>query len=125
MECVMRERMDPVEDPVGDDADRGPVAVDLGLCKACGICIELCPDSVFDRDQFGQPVVARPDACSQCLICELHCPDFAIEVRRRRPRAKAEPAEADAPALTQGDIVTATRGVAERQGGWPHDGEEG
>jgi len=45
--------------------------------------------------------------------------------RRRRPRAKAEPAEADAPALTQGDIVTATRGVAERQGGWPHDGEEG
>jgi 2-oxoglutarate ferredoxin oxidoreductase subunit delta len=60
-----------------------PVQLDLELCKACGICIDLCPEKVFDRDGLGCPVLARPEDCSQCLICELHCPDFAIEVRRR------------------------------------------
>ena len=38
-----------------------PVQLDLELCKACGICIELCPEKVFDRDKLGEPVVARPE----------------------------------------------------------------
>lgn len=72
-----------------------PVLLDLELCKACGICIELCPEKVFDRDGLGCPVLARPEDCSQCLICELHCPDFAIEVRRRaRKGTVAAPAVA-------------------------------
>ena len=64
----------------------GPVALDPDLCKACGICIELCSEQVFDRDALGVAVVARPDACTACLLCELHCPDFAIEVERRKRR---------------------------------------
>jgi 2-oxoglutarate ferredoxin oxidoreductase subunit delta len=76
----------------------GPVALDLVLCKACGICIELCPEKVFDKDKQGNPVVARPEECTQCLICELHCPDFAIEVKRRVKKGPAEPAAShDAP----------------------------
>ena len=75
----------------------GLVQLDLELCKACGVCIELCPEKVFDRDKLGYPVLARPEDCSQCLLCELHCPDFAIEVRRRERRAasKAPAAEGD------------------------------
>ena len=81
----------------------GLVQLDLELCKACGVCIELCPDKVFDRDKLGYPVLARPEDCSQCLLCELHCPDFAIEVRRRErkgkaPAAEGAPAEPDASA---------------------------
>ena len=67
-----------------------PVQIELALCKACGICIELCPDKVFDRDKLAYPVIARPEDCSQCLLCELHCPDFAIEVRRRERKAKGD-----------------------------------
>ena len=105
----------------------GPVRLDLSLCKACGICIELCPDKVFDRDKLGYPVVARPDECSQCLICELHCPDFAIEVRRRERKSKgpgAEGSPADvAPALTQADLIAASSGAPASEDFCGHDGE--
>jgi 2-oxoglutarate ferredoxin oxidoreductase subunit delta len=107
----------------------GPVQLDLELCKACGVCIELCPDKVFDRDKLGYPVLARPDACSRCLLCELHCPDFAIEVRRRERKAAGKvaavagrPAEA-APKITADDLIAATRGV--QDDGCAHNGEEG
>ena len=73
-----------------------PVQLDLELCKACGVCIELCPDKVFDRDKLGYPMIARPEECSQCLLCELHCPDFAIEVRRRERKDTGERRRADA-----------------------------
>jgi 2-oxoglutarate ferredoxin oxidoreductase subunit delta len=107
--------------------------LDLELCKACGICIEVCPDKVFDRDKLGYPVLARPEECSQCLLCELHCPDFAIEVRRRerksKPAAAGAPAQAEAaggmPALTRDDLVAATSGTPAADDECSHDGEEG
>jgi 2-oxoglutarate ferredoxin oxidoreductase subunit delta len=63
------------------------ILVDLELCKACGICIELCPEHVFDRDDLGQPVVARLADCTVCAFCERHCPDFAVDIVR--PAGKA------------------------------------
>jgi 2-oxoglutarate ferredoxin oxidoreductase subunit delta len=110
----------------------GLVQLDLELCKACGVCIELCPDKVFGRDKLGFPVLEREEACRQCLLCELHCPDFAIEVRRRERRAKGKPAaeagpahsENDAtPTLTRDDLVAASRGA--HDDGCAHNGEEG
>lgn len=56
------------------------IVVSTDLCKACGICIELCPRNVFDVDGDGQPVVARLELCTVCLFCEWHCPDFALRV---------------------------------------------
>ena len=56
------------------------IMVDDVLCKACGICVDLCPKSVYDMDQDGKPVVTRLDDCNGCLFCEWHCPDFAIRV---------------------------------------------
>jgi 2-oxoglutarate ferredoxin oxidoreductase subunit delta len=116
--------------------EASPVQLDLELCKACGICIELCPDKVFDRDKQGNPVISRPEECSRCLICELHCPDFAIEVRRREKKGKAVSATegpgadegagaAGAPALTREQLVAATRDAAGEDDGCAHDGEEG
>jgi 2-oxoglutarate ferredoxin oxidoreductase subunit delta len=56
------------------------VTIDDALCKACGICIELCPKQVYDADKLGTPVVARPSDCTACMFCEWHCPEFAIRV---------------------------------------------
>jgi 2-oxoglutarate ferredoxin oxidoreductase subunit delta len=98
-----------------------PVRIDLALCKACGICIELCPDKVFDRDRLAQPVIARPEDCSQCLICELHCPDFAIEVRRRA--RKQTKAAAVAPELSRDALVAATGNTPSPEEVCDHDSE--
>jgi 2-oxoglutarate ferredoxin oxidoreductase subunit delta len=115
----------------GDRRTASPVAVDLELCKACGICIGLCPDEVFDRDALGYPVLARPEDCSQCLLCELHCPDFAVEVRRREPRKRSAgragkaPGDADVPAVTREHLVAAAGGSDDEDAACAHDGEEG
>jgi 2-oxoglutarate ferredoxin oxidoreductase subunit delta len=55
-----------------------PVVIYKKWCKACGICVELCPKKVFDTDRDGYPVIARGLDCTQCAICWTHCPDFAI-----------------------------------------------
>ena len=55
-----------------------PVTIYRRWCKACNICIDMCPKKVFDADPDGYPVVARGMDCTQCAICWLHCPDFAI-----------------------------------------------
>ena len=107
----------------------GPVQLDLELCKACGVCIELCPEKVFDRDKLGYPVLARPEDCSQCLLCELHCPDFAIEVRRRERKGKAPAAEgAPAQRATRrrahaADLIAASSGAQSPDEACGHDGE--
>ena len=59
------------------------VAVVEKLCKACGLCIGMCPTKVFTADQYGKAVVENADACTGCLICEMHCPDFCVEVEAR------------------------------------------
>jgi len=56
------------------------IDVNLDWCKGCGICVAFCPKKVYDRMPDGKPKVARPEDCIQCMLCELRCPDFAINV---------------------------------------------
>jgi 2-oxoglutarate ferredoxin oxidoreductase subunit delta len=62
------------------DYSQGPPPLDINLkwCKACNICIALCPQDVFEPDRDGKPIIARPENCTQCTICWVHCPDLAI-----------------------------------------------
>ncbi len=79
----------PMKETPAKAKSRAPeaVVVDADLCKACGICIALCPKDVFDSDDFGRPVVARLADCTSCAFCEHHCPDFAIDVVPAKGRA--------------------------------------
>jgi 2-oxoglutarate ferredoxin oxidoreductase subunit delta len=101
--------MNATEDRAPETALTAHVALDLELCKVCGICIDLCPEGVFDRDKLGYPVVARSEDCTSCLLCEIHCPDFAIEVQRRARKTPAKGAAAtpEAIAAAESDRVKA------------------
>lgn len=49
-------------------------------CKGCGICVSFCPKKVLELDSKDKAVAIRPESCICCKLCELRCPDLAIEV---------------------------------------------
>jgi 2-oxoglutarate ferredoxin oxidoreductase subunit delta len=53
-------------------------------CKKCGLCVEFCPKNVLELADGLQ--IRDLDACIGCLMCEIHCPDFAIMVKRREKK---------------------------------------
>jgi 2-oxoglutarate ferredoxin oxidoreductase subunit delta len=70
------------------------VWVDISRCKACDICVSLCPSGTLAMVQNlsstqGKTIeVVEPDSCIGCRDCELHCPDFAIFVTERSADVK-------------------------------------
>ena len=48
-------------------------------CKGCDICVANCPKTVLALSN-GKVIVEKPNDCIGCLLCEMRCPDFAIEV---------------------------------------------
>lgn len=51
------------------------------LCKGCEICVEYCAPKVLKMDGFVV-VVDDVEKCTDCKLCELRCPDFAIFVNK-------------------------------------------
>ena len=58
----------------------GPLLINRQQCKRCGVCVELCPRQVFITDGEGYPDATRIEQCTGCKLCELWCPDYAIEL---------------------------------------------
>jgi 2-oxoglutarate ferredoxin oxidoreductase subunit delta len=67
-----------------------PVWVNTSNCKACDICVSVCPAGVlgmiYDKSStLGAMIsVQHPEACIGCSECELSCPDFAIYVADKK-----------------------------------------
>lgn len=56
------------------------IEINYKWCKGCGICYELCPKKVLDKDSLGKVVIKDEGACTKCRICEDHCPDYCIKI---------------------------------------------
>lgn len=56
------------------------IKINKRLCKKCEICVHFCPKKVFELDESLFPKVVGLEACNACKLCELRCPDFAIDV---------------------------------------------
>jgi len=59
------------------------VVVDLKKCNGDGVCVAVCPVSVFEMQNVSseqKSVVVNNDACIVCRACEAQCPTQAITV---------------------------------------------
>lgn len=68
----------PAKEKYKYDGVTPPLNIFLHWCKACNLCIAFCPTKVLEPDRDGKPILAHPEKCTQCEICWIHCPDFAI-----------------------------------------------
>ncbi len=67
-----------------------PVWVNKHNCKACDVCVSVCPAGVLamvydPTSTLGANIsIEYPDSCIGCNECELVCPDFAIYVADKK-----------------------------------------
>lgn len=70
-------------------SDKGSHTTFHGLCKGCGICINICPVGALSWDKENTGVYNGPsvkvdmDKCIMCGLCDLRCPDSAIKVEKK------------------------------------------
>lgn len=55
-------------------------AINREWCKGCRICVEFCPKDALATDKLEKAKLAYPEKCIRCGICELMCPDLAIQL---------------------------------------------
>ncbi|MGB6448945.1 MAG: ferredoxin family protein [Xanthobacteraceae bacterium] len=46
----------------------------------CQVCVAACPQNVFDKVSHQPRVIARPEDCQTCFLCELYCAVNALYV---------------------------------------------
>ncbi|MCP4681338.1 MAG: 4Fe-4S dicluster domain-containing protein [Desulfobacterales bacterium] len=74
----------------------GKITIDNERCKACYLCISVCPKELIEvSDKLNQkgyyPAVSINNSgkdkdrnCTGCTQCALVCPEVAIEVYRAK-----------------------------------------
>jgi 2-oxoglutarate ferredoxin oxidoreductase subunit delta len=55
------------------------IVINEPLCKGCSICVDFCPTNVLEM-KGSVVAVKNLEACTKCQLCDLRCPDFAIQV---------------------------------------------
>ena len=56
------------------------IMINRDWCKGCNICVHFCPNQVLALDDEQKAVAVNKAECICCKMCELRCPDLAIEV---------------------------------------------
>jgi len=53
--------------------------MEAARCTGCGACLEVCPRTVFAREERAVRIIAL-DACIECGACARNCPAGALSV---------------------------------------------
>ena len=77
----------PVDPPAKLGIRGTYVAVDWDICTGCGICLEVCPQQLYDWMETSNHPTSEKKAfpakeldCVQCYKCETKCPVQAIRI---------------------------------------------
>jgi NAD-dependent dihydropyrimidine dehydrogenase PreA subunit len=54
--------------------------IDDDLCTGCLRCVDVCPMDVLRETGDERVEIRYPQDCQCCYLCELACPNGAIEV---------------------------------------------
>jgi len=54
--------------------------INRAWCKGCGICVAFCPKNVLAMNDMDKAEAVLAEDCIACKLCELRCPDLAIEI---------------------------------------------
>lgn len=61
------------------------IKIDKSKCKACYLCIEVCPKKLIKKGDEANSLGAFPvefndfeNQCLSCALCATRCPDLAI-----------------------------------------------
>lgn len=82
--------------PTNVKAIKGEVHLLRERCKGCGFCVTYCPMKVLEISEdfnihgYHYPTVKNADACINCGLCEMLCPDFAIWSRVKEEKQVLE-----------------------------------
>jgi 2-oxoglutarate ferredoxin oxidoreductase subunit delta len=83
--------------PSAEEAEPHHQAYDIDIyrawCKQCGLGAAFCTRDCLALNGEGAPMVVKPEHCTGCGWCELHCPDFAISVRECQDKSETEEAD--------------------------------
>lgn len=68
---------------------KGTIKLNQDKCKACELCVSVCPKECLDLDQeavnvkgYHPVALMNPDDCIGCARCAIICPDAVISVYR-------------------------------------------
>lgn len=65
------------------------ITFDEEKCKACGLCIVVCPKKIIEPDKdkinkkgYNPAGVKDKSLCTSCASCAVICPDMVIKIEK-------------------------------------------
>ena len=53
-------------------------------CTGCGLCAELCPFGLPQKNESGKFEILYPEFCTECSACKRNCPVNAIVLNEQK-----------------------------------------
>ena len=68
---------------------KGMLRLKRELCQGCGLCIEVCPQSILTIEKASvnsrgyTPIdITDRSSCIECALCAMMCPDLVFEISK-------------------------------------------